>query len=133
MKKHKLCTILLLILIITATSVLPAGYAMADTGVVKGGWLILRSDPSFSGTIKSSYPSGTTVTITGQVGSWYAVKTPDGKTGYMLGDYLQTGNGNNNGNDNGWDSGSGNDSGNQSGNDSGSGGGFSDWWDSLWR
>ena len=100
MKKHKLCTILLLILIITATSVLPAGYAMANTGVVKGGWLILRSDPSFSGTIKSSYPSGTTVTITGQVGSWYAVKTPDGKTGYMLGDYLQTGNGNNNGTDN---------------------------------
>ena len=69
---------------------LPYENALAEkTGTVKGGWLILRAAPSFSGTIISSYPTGTRVTITGQVGSWYAVTTPDGLTGYMLGDYLQ--------------------------------------------
>ena len=69
---------------------MPIGIAAAEkTGTVFGGWLILRSTPSFSGTIKSSYPTGTKVTITGQNGSWYAVKAPDGLTGYMLGNYLR--------------------------------------------
>ena len=46
---------------------MPIGIAAAEkTGTVFGGWLILRSTPSFSGTIKSSYPTGTKVTITGQ-------------------------------------------------------------------
>ena len=58
------------------------------TGKVHGGWLILRDDPSYKGKKISSYPTGTVVTITGQVGNWYAVKTPDGLTGYMLGSYL---------------------------------------------
>ena len=58
------------------------------TGKVHGGWLILRSDPSYKGSKISSYPTGTVVTITGQSGKWYAVKTPDGLTGYMLGSYL---------------------------------------------
>ena len=65
-------------------------YASADqTATVKGGWLILRSTPSYSGTALASYPSGTVVTITGQNGSWYSVYTPDGRTGYMLGTYLK--------------------------------------------
>ena len=69
---------------------IPIGIAAAEkTGTVFGGWLILRSTPSFSGAIKSSYPTGTKVTITGQNGSWYAVKAPDGLTGYMLGNYLR--------------------------------------------
>lgn len=77
-------------LILLLTTMLPAASALANqTGVVKGGWLILRATPSFSGTILSSYPTGTVVTITGQVGSWYAVTAPDGLSGYMLGDYLQ--------------------------------------------
>ena len=76
-------------LIILATAALPCGALAEKTGIVKGGWLILRSEPSFSGKIKSSYPSGTVVKITGQTGSWYAVTAPDGLTGYMLGDYLQ--------------------------------------------
>ena len=80
----------LIVLTLLIMAILPAGIALADkTGVVKGGWLILRAAPSFSGTIKSSYPSGTVVKITGQVGAWYAVTAPDGLTGYMLGDYLQ--------------------------------------------
>lgn len=71
-------------------SVIPAAPANAEkTGTVFGGWLILRSSPSFNGKIRSSYPTGTVVTITGQKGSWYAVTAPDGLTGYMLGDYLK--------------------------------------------
>ena len=81
---------LLFALILLTVSVLPFTSALAEQkGVVKGGWLILRSAPSFNGTILSSYPTGTQVTITGQKGSWYAVTAPDGLTGYMLGDYLQ--------------------------------------------
>lgn len=58
------------------------------TGKVHGGWLILRSLPSYSGKQLASYPSGTVVIITGQSGSWYEVKTPDGLKGFMLGTYL---------------------------------------------
>ena len=87
-RKYRHMAILLLLILLTA-SLLPAGNAMAAaTGTVKGGWLILRAAPSFSGAIRSSYPNGTVVTITGQSGSWYAVTAPDGMTGYMLGDYL---------------------------------------------
>ena len=81
---------ILIALALLITAVMPASCALAEkTGVVKGGWLILRAAPSFSGKIKSSYPTGTVVSITGQIGSWYAVTAPDGLTGYMLGDYLQ--------------------------------------------
>ena len=90
MRKQKHGIALLIALTLLLTTVLTAGSALAEkTGVVKGGWLILRTAPSFSGKIRSSYPSGTVVTITGQVGSWYAVTAPDGLSGYMLGDYLQ--------------------------------------------
>ena len=63
--------------------------ALAEkTGKVRGGWLILRSEPTTKSKKISSYPTGTVVTITGQSGKWYAVKAPDGLTGYMLGSYL---------------------------------------------
>ena len=90
MKIQKRIAALTAVLAILLVMVIPCTMALADqTGVVKGGWLILRAAPSFSGRIKSSYPTGTTVTITGQTGSWYAVIAPDGMTGYMFGDYLQ--------------------------------------------
>jgi len=90
MNKMKYSMVLIIALIIFMAAIIPAGTALAaQTGVVKGGWLILRSEPSFNSAIKSSYPTGTVVTITGLVGSWYSVKAPDGLTGYMLGDYLQ--------------------------------------------
>ena len=91
MRRITRSTAVLIILAILMTMLMPGSQAAAEnkTGVVKGGWLILRAAPSYNGTIRSSYPSGTKVTITGQVGSWYAVKAPDGLTGYMLGDYLQ--------------------------------------------
>jgi SH3 domain protein len=88
MSRHTRRTAFLAALILMLTAViLPAG--AEQTGVVKGGWLILRSAPSFSGRILSSYPSGSIVSITGKTGSWYSVIAPDGLTGYMLGDYLQ--------------------------------------------
>lgn len=91
-QKHRAALIAAIVILLTAC--LPCANALAETkGVVKGGWLILRTAPSFKGAIRSSYPSGTTVTITGQIGSWYAVTAPDGLTGYMLGDYLQVYNG----------------------------------------
>jgi uncharacterized protein YgiM (DUF1202 family) len=81
---YKLIIISAAVILITACST-----AFAEkNGKVKGGWLILRDAPSYSGKQISSYPSGTIVTITGQNGSWYAVKTPDSLTGYMLGKYL---------------------------------------------
>ena len=90
MKKQTKHAALLFALVILIVSVFPLAAATAEQkGVVRGGWLILRAAPSFNGAIRSSYPSGTVVTITGQTGSWYAVTAPDGLTGYMLGDYLQ--------------------------------------------
>ena len=65
-----------------------AGALATQYGTVHGGWLILRATPSFTGTILSSYPTGTVVTINGQTGSWYEVTAPDGMHGYMLGTYL---------------------------------------------
>ena len=81
---------LITVLAIVLTAVLPLTAALADqTGTEVGGWLILRGGPSFNSTIISSYPSGTVVTITGQTGSWYSVRTPDGLTGYMNSAYLK--------------------------------------------
>ncbi len=90
MRNNRRSIAILAAVMILAAAVLPFSSALAEkTGVIKGGWLILRSDPSFAGKIRSSYPSGTIVKITSRVGSWYAVTAPDGLTGYMLGDYLQ--------------------------------------------
>ena len=90
MKTCRRCTAILFTAVLILTAVLPCGTALAEKkGTVVGGWLILRGAPSFSGAILSSYPTGTVVTITGQNGSWYSVKTPDGLIGYMYGDYLK--------------------------------------------
>lgn len=81
---------ILLIIVLLLCGMVCVNYASAEqTGTVYGGWLILRSSPSYSGTALASYPSGTVVTITGQNGSWYSVRTPDGRSGYMLGTYLR--------------------------------------------
>ena len=65
--------------------------ALADnyaTATVKGGWLRLRDGASTDAKTISAYFTGTTVTILGGSGSWYHVRTPDGKTGYMHSGYL---------------------------------------------
>jgi len=94
MKKTRL-TAMMLALILAISLTVSGAIAENKTGTVFGGWLILRSSPSFNGAIRSSYPTGTKVTITGQKGSWYAVRTPDGLSGYMLGNYLKVSGGTN--------------------------------------
>ena len=87
MTEIRIHRILFLCILLLCVAAFAASYA-EKTGKVHGGWLILRSMPSYSGKQLASYPSGTVVKITGQSGSWYEVKTPDGLTGYMLGTYL---------------------------------------------
>lgn len=92
MKSESRFAAALLAAVLLCCMMFPAGSALADqTGTVHGGWLILRASPSFNGTIISSYPNGTVVTIKGKTGSWYSVVTPDGRKGYMLSDYLTVG------------------------------------------
>ena len=87
MKKQKILALCLsLALLLGCWPALATG--ATQTATVHGGWLILRETPSFSGKIRSSYPEGTVVTVTGQQGAWYSVIAPDGLTGYMLGSYL---------------------------------------------
>ncbi|MGN1019846.1 MAG: SH3 domain-containing protein [Aristaeellaceae bacterium] len=62
--------------------------AATTTATVKGGWLRLRAQPSFDAVTITSYYTGTVVTVLGSSGKWYQVTTPDGRSGYMYGDYL---------------------------------------------
>lgn len=80
-----LCLTLVLLL-----GVLPGQQAQAAnlTMKVKGGWLRLRDEASFNGDTLASYYTGTTVTVLSSKGSWYYVRTPDGRVGYMNGNYL---------------------------------------------
>ena len=85
--------ILILVVMLTA-ALLPVTNATAATyGTVVGGWLRLRTAPSFSATILKSYNTGTVVEILGTSGDWYNVKTPDNKAGYMYSTYVSTGGG----------------------------------------
>lgn len=68
-------------------SLLPAGAMAAQYATVKGGWLRLRSQPSFDAPTLASYYTGTVVEIYGTSGDWYRVNA-DGNIGYMLGKYL---------------------------------------------
>lgn len=86
MKKKILSLVLGLILLLSVQLCACAAYT---EGTVWGGWLILRDEPSYAGNILASYPTGTIVSITGSTGSWYAVRTPDGKTGYMYSKWLK--------------------------------------------
>ena len=72
-------------------SVLPATSMAASYATVVGGWLRLRSAPNFSASTITSYYTGTQVQILGSSGGWYKVQTPDGRIGYMYGDYLRMG------------------------------------------
>jgi len=80
-----LAVVLLLSLLIAA----PA--SAAEYGTVVGGYLRLRTAPSFDATILKSYYTGTVVEILGTSGDWYNVKTPDNKAGYMHSDYITLG------------------------------------------
>lgn len=83
----------LLLAAILLVGMLPAT-AMADTqyATVIGGWLRLRSTAGYAdNNVITSYYTGTVVEVLDKIGEWYQVKTPDGRTGYMLDDFLQLG------------------------------------------
>ena len=65
-----------------------AAQAASTTATVKGGWLRLRAQPSFDAVTITSYYTGTVVKVLGTSGKWYQVTAPDGRSGYMYGDYL---------------------------------------------
>ncbi len=85
--KRMLSVCLALMLLIT---VVPAVSSAATYGYVTGGWLRMRSGPSFDNSTVASYYTGTMVEILGTSGSWYNVKAPDGKTGYMYSSYISS-------------------------------------------
>ena len=70
---------------------LPVSSMAAQYATVKGGWLRLRSNPSYDAQTLASYYTGTVVEVLGTSGSWYHVRLSDGNTGYMHGDYLTAG------------------------------------------
>ena len=80
-----------LLVAVMLLSVLPATSMAASYATVVGGWLRLRSAPNFSASTITSYYTGTQVQILGSSGGWYKVQTPDGRTGYMYGNYLRMG------------------------------------------
>lgn len=73
-------------------SMLPAS-SMAATqyATVIDGWLRLRAAANFNAETITSYYTGTVVKILSSNGGWYRVETPDGRVGYMYGQYLQMG------------------------------------------
>lgn len=81
-----LMTVIVLMSMIPAASLAAPQYA-----AVVGGWLRLRADVSFESETITSYYTGTVVEILGSYGNWYYVRTPDGRIGYMYGDFLQLG------------------------------------------
>jgi len=78
--------VIMLAAMIPATSLAASQYA-----TVVGGWLRLRAGASFEADTITSYYTDTVVEILGAVGEWYRVKTPDGRSGYMYGDFLRLG------------------------------------------
>ena len=85
--KRLMALCLALMLLVCAIPMQQADAATNMTATVKGGWLNLRTAPRTSAAIIDSFYTGTKVTILGSSGSWYYVSV-GGKTGYMLGTYL---------------------------------------------
>ena len=83
---------LLGIVIVLLATLIPLSTATAATyGTVTGGWLRLRSAPSYDATILGKYYTGTVVEIISTSGDWYNVKTSDNQAGYMHSDYITLG------------------------------------------
>lgn len=86
----RLLALCLTLMLVAGAVALPVQEAQAasTTATIKGGWLRLRSGPSYQHSTITSYYTGTVVTVLGSSGVWFQVTTPDGRTGYMHGDYL---------------------------------------------
>ncbi len=86
MKRFFLICLAIAILLVALP--IASSVALSQYGTVTGGWLRLRSAPSFDASTVSSYYTGTQVKILATSGSWYQVEAPDGKTGYMYASYI---------------------------------------------
>lgn len=81
-----------LLAVIMLVGMMPASsLAATQYAAVVGGWLRLRANASFEADTITSYYTDTVVQVLGTSGAWYHVRTPDGRTGYMYGDYLKLG------------------------------------------
>ena len=93
MRKNIFAKVLALMMLLV---MLPVMALAADFAVVHGGRLNLREYASSTSRSLGKYNSGTWVSVQGQsVSGWVPVRTMDGKSGYMSGNYLtfaQTGN-----------------------------------------
>lgn len=85
---------LAVVLAVVLTAWWPAGAARAEAygfGVTyKSSTVNLRQQPTQYSTRLGSYPSGSWMAISGESGNWYYVTAPDGRTGYMSKNYVQT-------------------------------------------
>ncbi len=87
MKRFGSLALAALITLTLALAVVPAAQASSVAYVV-GGWLRMRSAPSFDAETIASYNTGTAVTVLSVSGSWYYCQAPNGRTGYMYSAYL---------------------------------------------
>lgn len=72
---------------VTKASNSATGYSGTGTVTAPDG-LRLRASNSTTSAILGAYGRGTNVSISDKKGDWYKVTTPDGKTGWMSGDWL---------------------------------------------
>ena len=87
MRKNLLRALALLALLVA----LPVMTLAAEYAVVKGGRLHLREYASSASRSLGLYDTGTWVELLENAGSWYGVRMPDGKRGYMAQSYLNLG------------------------------------------
>ena len=86
MKKRLLSGLMLLVL--CCVCFLSSASAATTYGTVTGGWLRLRSSPSYEAETITSYRSGSRVIVLGVYSGWCKVQTSDNRVGYMDSRYL---------------------------------------------
>ena len=72
----------------TTTTKTTTTAAATKKGTVKATKLNVRSGAGTSYSIVTTLPNGAVVTILGTSGTWYQIKTSDGKTGYVSKEYI---------------------------------------------
>ncbi|MEG0742113.1 MAG: SH3 domain-containing protein [Clostridia bacterium] len=89
-KTHLYKRCLRALLVMTLVLAMPLVSLAESFMVVMGGSLNLRKEPSYTAEVIGQYPTGTWMTVVGQDGDWSKV-TVNGKSGYVLSQYLGDG------------------------------------------
>ncbi len=84
-----ICALILISMLISPASAADSG-SKAGLVSVSYGSLNVRSSASSSGTVLSSLPKGSYVTLMSKSGSWWRVEYAAGKYGYCHADYIKT-------------------------------------------